>query len=338
MALTEEGLIHVPGMLSRWVRLQSGVKVHYMTSGETGPNVVLLHGGIPGSSGTAGWRFLAPFLGANGFRVYAPDMPAFGLTEDPLNYYGYGQGGHIDFIHDFTRALGVETFHLAGNSMGCSNGSVYVVSHPEQVLSFALIAGRVGDIVPWEDMVKADGRTKEEKPDLGPFDGTEEHMRYMMEQIIMDPEKVSADVVKMRTLAANRNAETWGPNMKKFHAPRDGRADANEEARLRTRGRLDEITIPGIYLYGAKDNLHTIDAGYVQEDALPNIQFFYPAEAGHQGQTDQPEVFNQTILEFFRDGKVSWETAQKADISTRRAPIPSLVDVPAEAAQNGASA
>ena len=69
MALTEEGIIDVDGMSSRWVRLASGAKAHYMTSGTTGPAVLLLHGGLPGSSGTAGWRFMAPFLGANGFRV-----------------------------------------------------------------------------------------------------------------------------------------------------------------------------------------------------------------------------------------------------------------------------
>src|ERR1700722_12221524 len=67
--LTEEGLIKVPGLLSRWVRLGNGAKAHYMTAGETGPSVMLLHGGIPGSSGTAGFRFTASFLGANGFRV-----------------------------------------------------------------------------------------------------------------------------------------------------------------------------------------------------------------------------------------------------------------------------
>lgn len=332
MALTEEGLIHVPGMLSRWVRLSTGVKVHYMTAGETGPDVVLLHGGIPGSSGLAGFRMMAPFLAQNGFRVHCPDMPAFGLTEDPLNHYGYGQGAHIDFVHDFTRAIGVDRFHLAGNSMGCSNGSVYVVSHPEQIISFALIAGRVGDLVPWEQMMAADGRAPEERPKMSGFDGTEASMRRMMEAIILDPAKVTDDLVQMRTLAANRNAEHYGPNMKRFHAPRDGRADANEEARLRTRGRLDEVTLPGIYLYGREDVLHTVDAGYVQEEALPNIQFFYPEDAGHQGQTDQPEIFNQTILEFFRDGKVSWETAQKAGISDRRPPLEHLVDVPARAA------
>src|SRR5687767_13202120 len=85
--LTDEGIIHIPGLHSRWVRLANGAKAHYVTSGETGPAIILLHGGIVGSSGTAGWRFMAPFLGANGFRVYCPDQPSFGLSDTRPEYH-----------------------------------------------------------------------------------------------------------------------------------------------------------------------------------------------------------------------------------------------------------
>jgi pimeloyl-ACP methyl ester carboxylesterase len=325
MALTEEGIVHVPGLLSRYVRLSTGVKVHYVTSGETGPAVVLLHGGINGSSGTAGWRFMAPFLGAHGFRVYAPDMPSYGLTEDPLNHYGYGRGGHVDFIHDFVRQIGVDEFHLAGNSMGCANTVQYVVAHPERVKSFALIAGTIGDLVPLEEVREADGRRPEEYPKIA-FDGTEASMRHMLEQIILEPAQISDELVKMRTEAANRHADTYDVNLRRMMGPL---SDVNEQVRQRTRGRLDELTIPGIYLYGRQDVVFRVEAGYLMEDRLPNIQFFYPDETGHQGQTDQPDVFNDVFLEFFRDGRVSWETSLRAGISQRRPPLPSLVDVPA---------
>ena len=36
MALTEEGLLDVPGVASRWVRLANGARAHYMTAGEVG--------------------------------------------------------------------------------------------------------------------------------------------------------------------------------------------------------------------------------------------------------------------------------------------------------------
>lgn len=326
--LTEEGLIAVPGLLSRWVRLSTGVKVHYSTAGETGPAVVLLHGGINGSSGAAGFRYLAPFLGANGFRVYAPDMPSFGLTEDPTNFYGYGQGGHVDFIHDFVNAVCLDKFFLGGNSMGCSNTVAYTTAHPERVTAFALIAGNIGDLMPRSEMRKADPRPDSEIPNLRGFDGTPEHMRKMLEAVTLDPTKIGDDVVQMRTLAANKHADIYDANMAKFQAPQAGRSDVNELARLRTKGRFDQLTIPGIYLFGKQDVLIHVNGGYLQEDVLPNVQFFYPEDTGHQGQTDQPDLFNQVFLEFFRDGKVSYETAVRAGVSDRRPINPERVALP----------
>lgn len=330
MALTEEGLVSVPGLLSRWVRLGSGVKAHYVTAGETGPLVVLLHGGIVGSSGTAGWRFMAPFLGANGFRVFCPDMPLFGLTDDPEGAYANGEAGHVDFLHDFATALCLDRFHLGGNSMGCVNTVNYTVAHPERVLSFALIAGSVGDLVPTPFLRSLDKRTDAEKPSIKAFDGSEESMRAMMRAIIYNPSKVDDDLVTMRTLAARRNFDAFTVWRQGTNAQRGigGEPDPNVAARLRTAGRLETMTLPGIYLYGRQDVLYPVESAYPQEDALPNVQFFYPDETGHQGQTDRPDLFNRVFLEFFRDGKVSHDSAIEAGVSTRRPALPALVAKP----------
>lgn len=333
MALTEEKLVHVPGLLSRYVRLQSGVKAHYVTSGETGPSIVLLHGGIPGSSGTAGFRFMAPFLGALGFRVYCPDLPAFGLTEDPVNHYSYGQGAFVDFLHEFVTAVGLDSFHLGGNSLGCQNAVNYAVAHPDRVTSLALIAGGIGDLVTREQMrALGDRRTDEDasaKRVSSGYDGTPEHMRQIMERLAYDPSHISDDLVQMRTHAANLHRDAYGPLMKKVL----DESNPLDAVRLTTTGRLDRLDIPGIYLWGLDDVMYVPEAAHLQEDALPNVQFFYPERAGHQGQTDRPDVFNQVFLEFFRDGRVSWETAQEAGVSTRRPPNDRLVQVPSAVAQ-----
>src|SRR5436190_14282955 len=97
--LTDEDIIQIPGLHSRWVRLANGARAHYVTSGETGPAIVLLHGGIEGSSGTAGWRFMAPFLGANGFRVYCPDQPGFGWSDTSrVEYLARGPKDQVEFL------------------------------------------------------------------------------------------------------------------------------------------------------------------------------------------------------------------------------------------------
>jgi pimeloyl-ACP methyl ester carboxylesterase len=124
----------------------------------------------------------------------------------------------------------------------------------------------------------------------------------------------------MRVKAANVHREAhaalW-PSIMEFGGQVPFR-DPNVAARLSTRGRFDALTIPGIYLYGKQDVLSPVENGYEQEDRLPNVQFFYPDETGHQGQTDQPELFNQVFLEFFRDGRVSRQTADRAGVSKRR--------------------
>jgi 2-hydroxy-6-oxonona-2,4-dienedioate hydrolase len=312
--LTEEGLVRVPGLLSRWIRLPGGARAHYVTSGETGPAVVLLHGGITGSSGTAGWRFMAPFLGGHGFRVYCPDQPAFGLTEG-ADYYQPGTAGAVDFLEDFVTALALDSFHLGGNSMGCINAVHYVAAHPDRVLSFALIAGSVGDIVPKAALAAADKRSADEKGRgrRRRFDGSAASMRAMMEAITYRQDAIDDDVIEMRVLAANRNAEAFARLVA-------WRANENplEQVKLSASGRFDRVPIPGIYLYGRDDIVNPVECGYLQEDALPGIQFFYPGECGHQGQTDQPEMFNQVFLEFFRDGRVSQKVAEWAGVSRRR--------------------
>jgi 2-hydroxy-6-oxonona-2,4-dienedioate hydrolase len=332
MALTTEGLAPAAGCLSRWARLPSGVRAHYATSGEDGPAVVLLHGGIAGSSGLAGWRSMSAFLGRHGFRVYSPDFPGFGLTLDQTGYYAAGQIGHLDFLHDFTSALCLDRFFLAGNSMGCQNAVNYLLAHPERVERFALIAGAVGDIVPAEAYAGRDTRPASERPNTRAFDGTAESMRTMMGAILRRPDELSDDLVDMRVAAGNRNRDAYAR-----HA--SATLDAPARARLSTRGRLDRIGIPGIYLYGMNDTLIPVEVrGYLQEDALPDVQFFYPQDCGHQGQNDQPEMFQQLFLEFFSGGVISAQTARWAGVSDRRPVNPDLVaageaaDLPAERA------
>lgn len=329
MALTEEQLMPVPGLCSRWVRLPSGARAHYVTAGETGPAVVLLHGGMAGSSGTAGWQYMAPFLGAGGFRVYCPDMPGFGLTTDPAAAYRPGPAGHLEFLHDFVNTLCLDTFHLAGNSMGCTNTVNYVVAHPDRVASFALVAGLIGDLAPRDELIAM----TPDRPKPPAFDGSQRSMRSALAAITVDPARISDDLVAMRTAAANRNREAFAR-----HSAAAFAAGPDERAMLVTKGRLDRLTVPGIYLYGEDDAGYPVSWGHRQEDALPTVQFFYPPDCGHQGQTDQPDLFNQVFLEFFRDGRVSRDAADRAGISRRRPEIRALVAAPgyaeAEAARD----
>ncbi len=321
MPLTDEGIIAIPGLLSRWVRLASGARAHYVTAGEDGPPVILLHGGIVGSSGTAGWRFMAPFLAQNGFRVYCPDQPGFGLADTREEFWPrLGTISHVEFIKEFADALCLDRFFLAGNSMGATNTAQFAINYPERIIRMALIATGMPDLVDPSRVVPGPVNLMEM---MNKFDYTPQGMKALMEPIIYRKEAIGEDLLEMRTRSAILQKES-------NNALRESRQrianDPNLAQKVRLKGRLDQLTIPTIYLYGRQDVLSPVENAYLQEDALPNIQFFYPDQCGHQGQTDQPEMFNQVFLEFFRDGKVSRKTADWAGVSKRRPELPHLVE------------
>jgi 2-hydroxy-6-oxonona-2,4-dienedioate hydrolase len=314
---SDEGLIDVPGMWSRRVRLPSGVDAHYMTSGATGPSVVLIHGGLFGGSGLAGWRDIAPALGAAGFRVYCPDMIGFGGTFDHAEVYGQGLGAQTSFLRDFVDTLALDRFHIAGNSMGCRIAVDFMVNDPARILSFAGIAGSFGDVVPEELLAEAD-KSLVKKADVGNFDGSEAAMRRILEGIVLNSDRISDDLVAMRTRAANAQGEAYSRMMTQFFKDIRGTGCENSRARFRTRDRFEHLTIPSIYVFGQQDSLHSMDYAHVQEDHLPNVQVFYPPHCGHQSQTDDPDLHVALLTEFFSAGRVSASTAVAAGASTRR--------------------
>ena len=202
--------------------------------------------------------------------------------------------------------------------MGADNTIQYVMDHPERVISFILIATmKVGDNVADEKQIGP------KLTNMAQFDGTAKSMGDMISPIMYKPSAVPQELLEMRAEAANRQKDS-------YEAGRKGRElirkDPALNARFSTKDRFNKIGVPGIYLYGKDDVLAPVENAYNQEDTLQNIQMFYPEECGHQGQTDQPDMFNQVFLEFFSKAKVSRATADWAGVSTRRPENSNLVE------------
>lgn len=327
--LTDEHLLDLPGLASRWVRLPDGQRAHYVTAGDKGPAVVLLHGGIEGSSGTAGFRFMAPFLAANGFRVYCPDRPGYGLSDvSRPEYLDCSPKATVDFLKMFLDTLCIDQAHMSGNSLGCLDVANFMLSHPERVASAFFIAGYLGNVSPKPRVLPSQGRFS---PNPGytwkAWDGTPEGMHELMNGIIYQPKAIWPELVAMRTHAGLRQREA----RERFGVERNSRLEqqpGDQRQIYHSKDRIETLGIPMVYLYGLQDVLIPVEDGFNQEDVVPNVQFFYPDHCGHQGQTDRPELFNQVALELFRDGRLAWETAVDAGVSLRRPIDPRRVAEP----------
>ena len=152
---------------------------------------------------------------------------------------------------------------------------------------------------------------------------TGDFIRHHIEMVAYRKGTIPDGLIDMRAKSAHMQEKSFAALMAaRTRMP----GDPNIAQKNSAKGRFDRLTIPGIYLHGKQDNLVPVENAYIQEDELPNIQFFYPNEASHLGHIDQPDMFNQVFLEFFRDGKVSRSTAEWAGVSTRKPEIASLVE------------
>lgn len=110
-----------------------GLNVHYRKTG-SGPVLLLLHG--TGSS-LHTWEEWTNLL-KNDFTIISLDLPAYGLT-GPNTNADYSIKGYVSFLNDFINELQLDSFYLAGNSLGGCIAWNYTYEFPEEVKKLVLL-------------------------------------------------------------------------------------------------------------------------------------------------------------------------------------------------------
>ncbi len=125
----------ISGVESRSVQV-AGYRVHYLAEGPAGgPVVVLVHGL---GSRAEDWRELAPYFAKAGYRVYLPDLPGYGRSEQPADFsYSVRDESHV--VVGFLDALGLKQVDLGGWSMGGWIAQLIASEHPERVNRLMLL-------------------------------------------------------------------------------------------------------------------------------------------------------------------------------------------------------
>jgi pimeloyl-ACP methyl ester carboxylesterase len=106
-----------------------GVRLHYVEAGE-GPLVVLLHG-FP--EFWFSWRFQIPALAEAGFRVVAPDMRGYNLSDKPTGVESYALDRLARDVERLIGALGEERAVVVGHDWGGIVAWAAAMLHPERV-------------------------------------------------------------------------------------------------------------------------------------------------------------------------------------------------------------
>jgi pimeloyl-ACP methyl ester carboxylesterase len=249
------------GLVSRSLETDDGIKWFYLHSeeGEDLDPVFLIHGFGADSSN---WlRFVNELEGEYNFIV--PDLPGHGETTRTLSldYSIDRQAGRIISLAD---ALGVENFHIAGNSMGGAISLAVALQAPERVQSLGLIdSAGVTLVTPEFLALLGDVKTNPLIPHSA------EDMFITMDWAMADPPWMpDFFVMHMGRLKAANSAVAE----KVYH-------DINTSIQMRDQ--LAAITAPTLILWGAEDRLLGVDNVAVFNESIRNSRAVILENIGH---------------------------------------------------------
>ncbi|HLN60824.1 MAG TPA: alpha/beta fold hydrolase [Symbiobacteriaceae bacterium] len=113
----------------------NGVRLHYVEAG-SGPLVVLLHG-FPDF--WYSWRHQIPALVAAGYRVVAPDMRGYNLSDKPAAVADYDVDKLAADVAGLIAACGEEKAMVAGHDWGAGVAWWFAMHHPDRLSRLAIL-------------------------------------------------------------------------------------------------------------------------------------------------------------------------------------------------------
>ncbi len=129
-------------MAEKWFEeegyVQSGeVRLHYVAAGPTtGEPVLLLHG-FPQSSYL--WRRHLPALARQGYRVVAPDLRGYNLSDRPSSPEAYRMLNLVNDINAFYNHFGWESANVVAHDWGGAISWLFATFYSQKVRRFVVI-------------------------------------------------------------------------------------------------------------------------------------------------------------------------------------------------------
>jgi len=129
-----DGTLHRVELTHRYANL-GNMRLHYVEAGE-GPLVLLLHG-FP--QFWYEWRYQIPALVEAGFRVVAPDMRGYNLSDKPPGVRAYRVELLARDVERLILACGEGTASVVGHDWGAIVAWIAAMRHPGRVRRLAIL-------------------------------------------------------------------------------------------------------------------------------------------------------------------------------------------------------
>ncbi len=134
--MTAEAPTPVLGGEQHYYAWRTGKVFYHAGGAEDAPPMVLIHG-FHAAASSYEWRYTFDFFVTQGYRVYAPDLPGFGLSDRPA--MTYDDEVYIAFIGDFLRDVAQAPAVVIATSVGAALSIATAARHPDRVAKMVLI-------------------------------------------------------------------------------------------------------------------------------------------------------------------------------------------------------
>lgn len=271
-------------LINKYLKI-GNLRVRYLTAGEGGPPLVLVHG--LGASAEV-WKDNIRELAA-GYRVYAPDLIGFGHTDKPD--IKYSPFDFLAFLKDFIDALGLEKVNMIGQSLGGGISLLYAIENPDRVNKLILVdsAGlgremtlpmRLGSISLLSRWFKVS------KPVL----------EALIKRLVYNPEVITSGLVDLyyKLLSQPDAMRT----ISRVLSSVANLAGAKKDVLGLIRDRLDTIKSPTLIVWGKEDRILPLEHGIHGQQQIAGSRLYVFEQCGHIPNLEKPQEFNEAVLKF----------------------------------------
>jgi len=262
--------------------LKVGDQLVHIEQAGSGEPVILLHGF---GASTWSWRNVMPALAAS-FRVIAIDLNGFGYTQRPRTFESYTREGQADLVLRVMDGLGIRSAHLMGHSYG-GGLSLFIASrYPERVRSLVLVDSSAPTYAN-----DRRSRAASLKPLLGLY----------LRSFVLRP-----GTVRRALLHSFYDDSLVTPELVHEYYERlrvEGVVDAYYGLTAPTRSQpepveLEKIRVPALIVWGAEDQLISVEAGRRAAERMPDAEFVVLPGVGHVPMEEKPEELVRLVLPF----------------------------------------
>jgi len=257
-----------------------GQKIAYYDLG-SGPIIVLVHGFA--SQARFDWGNVMLPLSKN-HRVIALDEIGWGHSDKPA--IDYSIQTFVDFLGEFLRVMKVDHFALAGESLGGWIVADYTIQ--------ALAATNTGPyaLAKPDQLILEDAAGHKGLHNSGPA-----HVQGTLADaagiaiVFYDKSRVTPEFVR----------QAWAMKMQANDGNTQRSVWNNPELDNETvGGKLDQITIPTLVVWGAEDQLVPLADGQDYAAKIPHAKLVVVPQSGHSPATEQPDAFIKAVSEFLQ--------------------------------------